>query len=104
MKPSFKMRNQGSTKLHIPRTIRPVVRCSRRIAGGFRVVAAAERGKGLAQAMFARLRSLLPGGEGILFIRRDNAASLHVHTKIGMREVASFTQGGADFAIFAYIG
>jgi predicted GNAT superfamily acetyltransferase len=68
------------------------------------VVAAAERGKGLAQAMFAQLRSLLPGREGILFIRRDNLASLRAHAKMGMREVASFTQGGADFTVFAYIG
>jgi predicted GNAT superfamily acetyltransferase len=68
------------------------------------VVAAAERGKGLAQAMFAQLRSLLPGREGILFIRRDNVASLRAHAKMGMREVASFTQGGANFAVFAYIG
>jgi hypothetical protein len=28
-----------------------------------------ERGKGLAQAMFEELRRLLPGREGILFIR-----------------------------------
>ena len=34
-----------------------------------------ERGKGLAQAMFEELRGLLPGREGILFIRRDNTAS-----------------------------
>jgi hypothetical protein len=35
-----------------------------------------ERGRGLAGAMFAELRAQLPGQEGVLFIRRDNAASL----------------------------
>ena len=34
-----------------------------------------ERGRGIALAMFSALRQLLPGREGIAFIRRDNAAS-----------------------------
>ena len=67
-------------------------------------VAAEERGKGLAQAMFSELRRLAPAREGILFIRRDNAASLRAHEKMGMREVAGFLYGGTEFAVLSYIG
>jgi predicted GNAT superfamily acetyltransferase len=67
-------------------------------------VAAEERGKGLAQAMFSELRRLLPALEVILFIRRDNPASLRAHEKMGMREVASFVFGGNEFAVLSYIG
>ena len=67
-------------------------------------VAAEERGKGLAQAMFSELRRLAPAREGILFIRRDNAASLRAHEKMGMREVASFLYGGSEFAVLSYLG
>lgn len=63
-----------------------------------------ERGKGLAQAMFGQLRRLLPGREGILFIRRDNTASFAAHEKMGMREVASFEFNGAEYAVFSYVG
>jgi L-amino acid N-acyltransferase YncA len=64
----------------------------------------AERGRGLAGAMFAELRARLPGREGVLFIRRDNAASLKAHARMGMREVAEFTHGGAAFAVLSYVG
>jgi predicted GNAT superfamily acetyltransferase len=67
-------------------------------------VAAEERGKGLAQAMFSELRRLAPGREGILFIRRDNLASLRAHEKMGMRELASFPYGGSEFAVLSYLG
>src|SRR5512143_25984 len=67
-------------------------------------VAAEERGKGLAQAMFAELRRLAPGREGVLFIRRDNLPSLRAHEQMGMREVASFLYGGSEFAVFSYLG
>jgi predicted GNAT superfamily acetyltransferase len=63
-----------------------------------------ERGKGLAQAMFAELRRLQPDREGILFIRRDNTASLRAHEKMGMHEVASFEFRGVDHAVFSYFG
>jgi len=63
-----------------------------------------ERGRGLAQAMFAELRRLEPGREGVLFIRRDNPASLQAHTRMGMREVAGFAFGGIDHAILSFIG
>ena len=67
-------------------------------------VSEAERGRGLAQAMFAELRRLEPGREGILFIRRDNHASLRAHTKMGIREVAGFVFDGHEYVVLAYIG
>jgi predicted GNAT superfamily acetyltransferase len=63
-----------------------------------------ERGKGLAQAMVAELRRLEPSREGVLFIRRDNSASLRAHTKMGMREVADFVFDGKDFVVLSYVG
>lgn len=67
-------------------------------------VGAEERGKGLAQAMFSELRRLAPTREGILFIQRDNSASLRAHAKMGMREVANFVFGGNELAVLSYIG
>jgi L-amino acid N-acyltransferase YncA len=67
-------------------------------------VAGGERGRGLAGAMFEALRARLPGREGILFIRRDNAASLRAHVRMGMEEVAEFTHDGSAFAVLSYLG
>ncbi|HEY4260273.1 MAG TPA: GNAT family N-acetyltransferase [Schlesneria sp.] len=67
-------------------------------------VAAEERGNGLAQAMFAELRRCLPGREGILFIRRDNVASLRAHQKMGMNEVGGFVFAESEFSILSYVG
>ena len=39
----------------------------------------------------------------MLFIRRDNAASLRAHARMGMREVAGFAHGGAGMAVLAYV-
>jgi predicted GNAT superfamily acetyltransferase len=63
-----------------------------------------ERGKGLARAMFEELRRLEPGREGILFIRRDNPASLRAHEKLGMHEVTGFVFDGIDHVVLSYIG
>ncbi len=63
-----------------------------------------ERGRGMAAAMFAALRARLPGREGVLFIRRDNEASLRAHTKMGMSEVAEFKHNDKDFAVLSYVG
>ena len=63
-----------------------------------------ERGQGLAQAMFSELRRLEPGREGILFIRRDNPASVRAHTKMGMREVAGFVFSGIEYVVLTYVG
>ena len=67
-------------------------------------VSAEERGKSLAQAMFAELQRLLPGREGILFIRRDNPASLRAHAKMGMHEVAGFVFNEHDYVALVYLG
>ena len=63
-----------------------------------------ERGKGLAQIMFAELRRLEPGREGVLFIRNDNEASLRAHLKMGMKKVASFEFNSFAYVVFCYIG
>jgi hypothetical protein len=45
---------------------------------------------------------LLPGREGILFIRRDNPASLRAHAKMGMQEVAGFVFNANDYVVLSY--
>lgn len=67
-------------------------------------VAAEQRGKGLAQSMFLELRRLMPAREGVLFIRRDNIASLRAHAKMGMNEVASFVFQENEFTVLSYFG
>lgn len=67
-------------------------------------VATDARGKGVALAMFNRLRRCLPGREGILFIRQDNPASLNAHARMDMREVACFDFNGMAHRVFAYRG
>lgn len=60
------------------------------------------RGQGVAARMFEQLQTLLPGREGILFIKASNKSSLRAHRKMGMREVEEFTFEGAALVIFAY--
>ena len=67
-------------------------------------ISAEERGKGLSHALFDELRRTVPGREGILFIRRDNQASLRAHSKMAMTEVAEFEFEGKKLAVFSYIG
>lgn len=67
-------------------------------------VSASERGQGLAGQLFDELRRRLPGREGMLFIRRDNEASIRAHLKMGMTEVNGFEMGGYGFAVFTFIG
>lgn len=67
-------------------------------------VSAEARGKGLAHDMFAELQRLLPGREGILFIRRDNQGSRRAHAKMGMHEVADFAFNGDDYVVLSYGG
>jgi hypothetical protein len=67
-------------------------------------VAAEERGRGLAAAMFGALRALLPGREGVLFIRSDNAASIRARAKMGIRQVATFPYNGTVMLVLSYIG
>ncbi len=67
-------------------------------------VAAAFRGRRLVEAMFAELQRRLPAREGVLFVRRDNAASLRAHSRMGMREVGGFRFRDAEHAVFAFGG
>lgn len=67
-------------------------------------VGAQERGKGLAQRMFDKLRTLEPGREGVLFIRSDNAASIRAHEKMNMERVADFQFNDFQYAVFSYFG
>jgi L-amino acid N-acyltransferase YncA len=65
-------------------------------------IAAGERGRGLAAKLFEAQRSLLPGREGVAFIRQDNAASRAVHARLGFREVAAFSHAGAAYLVVSY--
>ena len=65
-------------------------------------VAHSERGCGLAARLFAALRMQLTGREGVLFIRRDNAASLRAHLRMGMQEVGEFTHCDVVHAVLTY--
>ena len=62
-----------------------------------------ERGRGIAAAMFESLKARLPGREGILFIRRDNEASLRAHTKLGIRSVAEFEHDSVKLVALSYL-
>ncbi|MBV9290148.1 MAG: GNAT family N-acetyltransferase [Hyphomicrobiales bacterium] len=67
-------------------------------------VAENHRGQGIAVAMFEQLKARLPGREGFTFIRQDNTSSITVHTRMGMRKVAEFTQGDTAYMVVAYTG
>jgi predicted GNAT superfamily acetyltransferase len=64
-------------------------------------IAGSERGQGLLAKLYAALQTYYPGREAILFIRRDNAASLRAHERLGMHEVAGFALDGVDYAVFS---
>ena len=63
-------------------------------------IAESQRGKDL----LAALHTLLPGREGITFIRKDNVRSMRAHAKIGMREVAEFSHDGAAIVVVVSSG
>jgi predicted GNAT superfamily acetyltransferase len=65
-------------------------------------VAADERGRGLASALFADLLARVPDRQCFTFIRGDNAPSLRAHAKMDMRTVATFTLGDVDYVVVAY--
>ncbi|HKA34594.1 MAG TPA: GNAT family N-acetyltransferase [Candidatus Binatia bacterium] len=67
-------------------------------------VDAAERGRGLAGAMFDALRAHLPGKPAMTFIRADNVPSLRAHKKMGMRELGSFKTEGVSHIALTYAG
>lgn len=62
------------------------------------------RGQGIAAAMFAKLKSLLPQRQGILFIKAHNESSLRAHRKMGVCQMAEFTYEDTKFFVFAYEG
>jgi predicted GNAT superfamily acetyltransferase len=64
-------------------------------------IADSERGQGLLARLYDELQRHYPGREAILFIRRDNAASLRAHERLGMHEVAGFILDGVDYAVFS---
>ncbi|WP_248805251.1 GNAT family N-acetyltransferase [Pseudomonas sp. MWU13-2100] len=64
-------------------------------------IASTERGQGLLPRLYAQLQQHCPGREAILFIRRDNSASLRAHERLGMREVAGFTLEGDEYAVLS---
>jgi ribosomal protein S18 acetylase RimI-like enzyme len=68
-------------------------------------VAEAARGRGVAGVLFERLKSELPGREGILFVRKDNTASLRAHQRLaGVRERGEFAVDGVAFVVLSYAG
>ena len=65
-------------------------------------VDASLRGRGVAGAMFNELRKLIPGREGILFIKASNEASIRAHIKMGVHQTAEYIYNDNPFIIFAY--
>src|SRR5450830_1639279 len=64
-------------------------------------IADSERGQGLLALLYSAMRERHGGAEAVLFIRRDNTASLRAHARLGMREVAAFLFDGAQFAVYS---
>jgi predicted N-acetyltransferase YhbS len=60
------------------------------------------RGKGVAQGLWNELRRIIPNLKCVCFIRQDNTSSIHAHTKLGMREVASFTCNNSEHLVFVF--
>jgi ribosomal protein S18 acetylase RimI-like enzyme len=67
-------------------------------------VAETERGKGLASAMFKKLREHLFGRPAMLFVRADNPSSLQAHRKMGMQELGTFANEGVLYVALTYDG
>ncbi len=65
-------------------------------------VAESERGKGLANAMFMRLRAELPDRPAMAFVVADDLPSLKAHHKMGMQRLGIFTHDGISYIAFRY--
>jgi hypothetical protein len=63
---------------------------------------AQDRGTGLLQLLFDRLKALYPGREPILFIEKTNEASLRAHLRLGMRVVAQFSHHDREFLVLNF--
>jgi hypothetical protein len=59
------------------------------------------RGRGVLEALYAKLQAVRPGREAILFIREDNPRSLKAHLRLGMREVARYDLKGERFIVLS---
>lgn len=60
-------------------------------------IAARARGHRLPERLYTELRRILPGRDALLFIRRDNLASLRAHARLGMHQVAAFEHEGTFY-------
>lgn len=60
------------------------------------------RGKGVARGLWDELCRTIPKLSCVCFIRQDNTASIHAHTKLGMKEVASFAFNDSAHLVFTY--
>ncbi|HEX8791771.1 MAG TPA: GNAT family N-acetyltransferase [Polyangiaceae bacterium] len=68
-------------------------------------VAQSARGRGVARMLFERLKGELRGREGILFVRKDNEASLRAHKRLaGIQIRAEFSADGVTYVVLSYIG
>lgn len=68
-------------------------------------VAESARGLGLTRLLFERLRGELTGREGILFVRKDNDASLKAHRRLpGMQVRGEFSVEDMTFVVFSFAG
>src|SRR5215471_12816170 len=65
-------------------------------------VAEAERGRGLAGALFEVLRTHMGNRPAMTFVRTDNAPSLQAHRKMGMRDLGSFVHQDVPYIAFKY--
>lgn len=64
-------------------------------------VDAAFRARGVAASLVRRLQQELPDREGVLFIRRDNTASIAAHVRLGMQPRGDFTADGVACVVLS---
>jgi RimJ/RimL family protein N-acetyltransferase len=67
-------------------------------------VAENERGNGLAVAMFKELQTHMHGRPAMTFVRADNAPSIRVHEKMGLRSLGTFVSGDVTYVALLYSG
>jgi GNAT superfamily N-acetyltransferase len=65
-------------------------------------VAASERGRGLAAALFDALRLQMNDRPAVTFVRADNAPSLQAHRKMGMRDLGGFRCNDVSYVALLY--
>jgi len=65
-------------------------------------IAKAERGNGLAGAIFKRLQAHMGSRPAMTFIRSDNTSSRQAHRKMGMKELGSFLSNDEQYVALSY--